>query len=30
MHAQDGEERKLVATMTATMMTIQGRPDIVD
>jgi uncharacterized protein (TIGR00369 family) len=30
MHAHTGGESKLVATLTATMMTVQGRPDIVD
>jgi uncharacterized protein (TIGR00369 family) len=28
--AVDGGQEKLVATMSATMMTVQGRPDIVD
>ena len=28
--ALDGGKEKLVATMAATMMTVQGRPDIVD
>ncbi len=30
MHAHSGDESKLVATMSASMMTVQGRPDIVD
>ncbi len=30
MHGVSGGERKLVATMTASMMTVAGRPDIVD